>query len=249
MRRFFTEPENIRPERALIKIKEDAAHISKVLRMGPGDRVLVFDGTGREFEAEIARVAEDGIEAKILSERKSEYEPKVRVTLFQGIPKAGKLETIVQKAVELGAARIVPYRADRSVAKIPSGEKGRQKTERLNKIAREAAKQCGRGIIPKVSDAVSLSEMKEIIGGIDGVIMLCEELGHKGRRNLREILARGFETVGIIIGPEGGFSARETEALSELENVYPAGLGKRILRTETAAVAALSVVMYELGEI
>ncbi len=249
MRRFFTEPENIDKKTGVITISEDAAHISRVLRMEPGDMILVFDGSGAEYEAEITEISGGGISAEIRAEKDSEYEPKIKVTLFQGIPKSGKLETIVQKAVELGAVRIVPYRADRSVAKIPDGPKGDQKIARLSKIAREAAKQCGRGLIPEVANAVSLSGMLDMIKELDTAVMLYEELGHAGERNLKDILRRRAETIGVIIGPEGGFSAKEAEALTGLDNVFAAGLGPRILRTETAGIAALSIIMYEKDEI
>ncbi len=247
MRRFFTEPQNIHD--GLIEITEDAAHISRVLRMEPGDRILVFDGSGSEYEADIEEISGGRILARAVSEKKSGYEPKTRVVLFQGIPKSGKLETIVQKAVELGAYKIVPFRADRSVAKIPNGEKGAQKIARLNKVAREAAKQCGRGLVPEVADPVSLGGMSEMIAGLDMAVMLYEELGHSGEKNLRRILSRPADSIGVIIGPEGGFSANEVKLLTELQNVYAAGLGPRILRTETAGIAALSIIMYEKNEI
>ena len=143
--------------------------------------------------------------------------------------------------MELGAVRIVPYRADRSVAKIPDGPKGDQKIARLSKIAREAAKQCGRGLIPEVANAVSLSGMLDMIKELDTAVMLYEELGHAGERNLKDILRRRAETIGVIIGP--------AEALTGLDNVFAAGLGPRILRTETAGIAALSIIMYEKDEI
>ena len=233
----------------MIEITEDAAHISKVLRMENGDRILVFDGSGAEYEAEITEIGGGAIRARIVTEQTSEYEPDIQVTLFQGIPKSGKLETIVQKAVELGAYRIVPFRADRSVAKIPDGSKGEQKIARLNKVAREAAKQCGRGLVPEVTMPTSLSEMINMLSALDMSVMLYEELGHAGERNLKQILKQSAKSIGVIIGPEGGFSASEAERLTALDNVYAAGLGPRILRTETAGMAAISVIMYEKDEI
>lgn len=247
MRRFFTEPDNIKD--GLIEIKEDAAHISRVLRMEKGDAVVVFDGSGAEYEAEIVEIDGGLIRAEIKAEQRTACEPKIRVTLFQGIPKAGKLETVVQKAVELGAAGIVPFRADRSVARIPDGPKGEQKIARLNKIAREAAKQCGRGVVPEVAASVSIDGMIDMIKNLDMAVMLYEELGHAGEKNLKSVLSRPAESIGVVIGPEGGFSAAEAERLTALPNVYAAGLGPRILRTETAGMAALAVIMYEKNEI
>ena len=189
------------------------------------------------------------IRAEIKAEQRTACEPKIRVALFHGIPKAGKLETVVQKAVELGAAGIVPFRADRSVARIPDGSKGEQKIARLNKIAREAAKQCGRGVVPEVAAPVSIDGMIDMIKNLDMAVMLYEELGHAGEKNLKSVLSRPAESIGVVIGPEGGFSAAEAERLTALPNVYAAGLGPRILRTETAGIAALAVIMYEKNEI
>lgn len=249
MRRFFTEPENVDKASGYIRIIEDASHIKKVLRMEPGDKILVFDGSGFEYEAELCKLEGSEILARIISEQKSEYEPTVKVTLFQGIPKSGKLDVIVQKAVELGVYKIVPFRAERSVAKIPNDKKGMQKIERLNKIAKEAAKQCGRGFVPRVEAPVSVAEMSEQLKALDMSIMLYEELGHSGERNLKSILKKAADSIGVIIGPEGGFSVGEAERLTAVKNVYPAGLGRRILRTETAGSTALSVIMYEKDEI
>lgn len=249
MRRFFTEPENVDKESNTLGIIEDAAHITRVLRMKPGDCITVFDGSGFEYTARISRILDGRICADIIDASFSELEPRVKVTLFQGIPKAGKLDTIVQKAVELGVFRIVPFAAERSVAKISNDKKGLQKIERLNKISREAAKQCGRGITPRVEQPVTVGEMAEMLGTLDMSIMLYEKLGHSGERSLRSILRRDAESIGIIIGPEGGFSDSEAALLLDKASVHAAGLGPRILRTETAGSAALAIVMYEKNEI
>lgn len=249
MRRFFTEPENVDGQRGVIKIVEDAAHISRVLRMEPGDKVLVFDGSGTEYTAELTEIGSGETYAKILSSSASDLEPKIRVTLFQGIPKSGKLDVIVQKAVELGVFEIVPFRAARSVAKISDDKKGAQKIERLNKISKEAAKQCGRGLVHKVHMPVSVPQMAKMLKELDMSIMFYEELGHMGTRNLKSVLQEDAETIGIIIGPEGGFSHEEAQLLTETAGVRTAGLGRRILRTETAGSTALSIIMYEKNEI
>ena len=141
MRRFFTEPDNIDLDNGTLTIIDDAAHISKVLRMECGDKIIVFDGTGYEYEAMLIKIEKEKSIANILGRSLSELEPEIKVTLFQGIPKSDKLEIIVQKAVELGVHDIVPVKTSRSVAKIADDKKGRQKIERLNKISKEAAKQ------------------------------------------------------------------------------------------------------------
>ena len=159
MRRFFTEPDNIDLDNGTLTIIDDAAHISKVLRMECGDKIIVFDGTGYEYEAMLIKIEKEKSIANILGRSLSELEPEIKVTLFQGIPKSDKLEIIVQKAVELGVHDIVPVKTSRSVAKIADDKKGRQKIERLNKISKEAAKQCGRGLVPKVSMPVVFKKL------------------------------------------------------------------------------------------
>ena len=237
MRRFFTEPDNIDLDNGTLTIIDDAAHISKVLRMECGDKIIVFDGTGYEYEAMLIKIEKEKSIANILGRSLSELEPEIKVTLFQGIPKSDKLEIIVQKAVELGVHDIVPVKTSRSVA---------------NKISKEAAKQCGRGLVPKVSMPVVFSAMADILKNYDLSIMFYEELGHDGKKNLKEILRANpeAESIAVLIGPEGGFSPSEAETIQNMnENTFCAGLGKRILRTETAGSTALSVIMYEKDEI
>lgn len=252
MRRFFTEPDNIDLNNSTLTIIDDAVHISKVLRMECGDKIIVFDGTGYEYEAELINIEKEKSTANILERSLSELEPEIKVTLFQGIPKSDKLEIIVQKAVELGVHDIVPVKTTRSVAKIADDKKGQQKIERLNKISKEAAKQCGRGLVPKVSMPVTFNVMAENLKNFDLSIMFYEELGHDGRKNLKDILRANKDAVSIavLIGPEGGFSPSEAENIQNMDGkTFCAGLGKRILRTETAGSTALSVIMYEKDEI
>lgn len=252
MRRFFTEPDNIDLNNSTLTIIDDAVHISKVLRMECGDKIIVFDGTGYEYEAELINIEKEKSTANILERSLSELEPEIKVTLFQGIPKSDKLEIIVQKAVELGVHDIVPVKTTRSVAKIADDKKGQQKIERLNKISKEAAKQCGRGLVPKVSMPVTFNVMAESLKNFDLSIMFYEELGHDGRKNLKDILRANKDAVSIavLIGPEGGFSPSEAETIQNMDGkMFCAGLGKRILRTETAGSTALSVIMYEKDEI
>lgn len=252
MRRFFTEPDNIDLNNSTLTIIDDAVHISKVLRMECGDKIIVFDGTGYEYEAELIKIEKEKSTANILERSLSELEPEIKVTLFQGIPKSDKLEIIVQKAVELGVHDIVPVKTTRSVAKIADDKKGQQKIERLNKISKEAAKQCGRGLVPKVSMPVTFNVMAENLKNFDLSIMFYEELGHDGRKNLKDILRANKDAVSIavLIGPEGGFSPSEAENIQNMDGkTFCAGLGKRILRTETAGSTALSVIMYEKDEI
>lgn len=246
MRRFFTEPENISGNTAVIL--EDAAHITKVLRMAVGDEILIFDGGGSEYTARLTALGTDRCEAEIISSEVSRQEPSVRVTIYQGLPKTGKMESIIQKSVELGAYSIVPVAMDRCVSRLDGGKKEQEKLKRWNKVAVEAAKQCGRGILPKVEPPLSFTEAVERLRETEVAIMPYEELGHMGVSSLKNVLqSSDAAEIGVIIGPEGGFSDKEAE-LASAGGISLVGLGKRILRTETVSCAVLAAIMYERGE-
>ena len=243
MRSFFTEPENVSAEEIILT--EDVSHIKRVLRMEEGDEALVFDGTGACYKVSFLEIETDLVRCKILEKTFSEAEPKVKVTLFQGIPKSDKMEQIVQKCTELGVFSVVPVKMDRCVAKLDKAEK----IKRFNKISREAAKQCARGVVPEIKEPVDFKEAVRQIKEMDLSLMPYEVLGHKGEKGLREILEKNknAESIGIIIGPEGGFSDQEA-VFAEENGINTVGLGKRILRTETAGSTLLSVIMYEFNE-
>lgn len=246
MRRFFTEPQNINGTCA--GIFEDASHITRVLRMEVGDRILLFDGTGWEYTAELTQIDSKQCLAKILDKSYSEQEPDVQVTIFQGIPKSGKMESIIQKSVELGVSTIIPTALDRCVAKLDSGKKEVEKIKRWNKISLEAAKQCGRGKVPEILPSVSFTEAIKQMQRMDLALMPYEVLGHQGECSLKSILQAGeYRRIGILIGPEGGFSDQEAQYAKE-KGVHLVGLGKRILRTETVASAMLAMIMYEKNQ-
>ena len=223
------------------------AHISRVLRMGRGDMLTLCDGKGMDYEAEIENITADCIECGIVKKQKSNSEPDIKVTLVQGIPKASKMDYIIQKMTELGISRIIPCTLARCVVKLENRKAEEKKTERWQKISEEAAKQSGRGIIPEVSMPMSLDRVIDEICGCDIVFVPyeCEE-----ENNLRDVLTScpNPKNAAFIIGPEGGFD------ISEIEKIRNAGittvtLGKRILRTETAGEAALAMIMYEIGDI
>lgn len=246
MRRFFTEPENISEKTAVIL--EDAAHITRVLRMNAGDEILIFDGTGYEYTARLISVDKDRCEAEILASKFSANEPSVKVTIYQGIPKSGKMEGIIQKSVELGVYSIVPVSMDRCVSKLDGGKKEAEKIKRWNKVAVEAAKQCGRGILPKVENAVSFDEAIKRMTDAGLSIMPYEMLGHIGQSNLKTVLTENKAIdIAVIIGPEGGFSDSEAEEAKQAGLNF-VGLGPRILRTETVSSAVLAAIMYENNE-
>ncbi len=248
MRRFFTEPQNISGDTA--EIFEDSRHIEKVLRMNCGDHIIVFDGSGMEYTAELISIEKNFCKAKILEKNKSLSEPETKITLFQGLPKSGKMETIIQKAVELGVYEIVPVMMERCVTKIANQEAGIEKAKRWNKISVEAAKQCGRGLVPKVLAPVSFDKAVEKLCNMQMPLMPYEVLGHEGQRGLKDLLESNPEVTefGILIGPEGGFADSEAEYAIQ-KGIKTIGLGRRILRTETVASALIPMIMFDRNEI
>lgn len=246
MPKFFVTQDKI-TENQIIIDTEDVAHISRVLRLGIGDHVTVCDGQGTDYEVEIAEMEQKQIICSITEKRASESEPNIKVTLFQGLPKASKMEYIIQKTTELGISEIVPVKLSRCVVKIDNKKDEKKKLDRWQKISEAAAKQSGRGIVPKISEIMTLDEVIERSKEFDlfFVPYECEE-----QKTLKEVLLSkpDIKTVGFIIGPEGGFDPTETEKLHE-SGIATVTLGKRILRTETAGEAVLAMTMYEIGDI
>lgn len=252
MSRFFVGPENIGAKIIIINDRDDLHHMVKVLRLREGDEIDVSDTVEWEYHAKIVSLDKDEAQLEILDKQAFASEPSVEVTLFQGIPKSGKMETIIQKCVELGVHDVVPVFMDRTVV-VDKGNFGK-KTERWNKVAAEAVKQCKRGIIPEVADPVKMKDVYPAFADYDLVLFPYEnEKGKTIKEALltasnpmyEEITGNSLERIAVIIGPEGGFSDEEAEAVISAggESV---SLGKTILRTETAGMAALAMIMYEL---
>lgn len=237
MPRFFTD--DISDNTAVIS-GGDAVHIGRSLRMRLGDELIVCSG-GIEYVCIIRSISDESVVCDILSTRQTLAEPTVRLTLFQAIPKLDKLEFIVQKATELGAAEIVPMLTERCVSR-PDAKSFAKKRERLQKIAEEAAKQSGRGIIPRVADIISLENAIAEMEKCDMALMFYE----KGGRSLSDIPLDRSGSIGILIGSEGGFDDKEAELCRE-RGIIPVGLGARILRCETAPIAAISIIMHMTG--
>jgi 16S rRNA (uracil1498-N3)-methyltransferase len=227
--------------------QEDSRKICRVLRIAPGNEILLWDATGREYCALITRRDGQRVFARVLAERNTDVEPDLRVALVQGIPKGDKFEFIIQKATELGVWRIYPAVTERTVVRIPP-EKRRKRLERWRVIAREAARQCGRVCIPEVMD---ISPLEEIWTGIEPEalkILLWERETCGFKEFLRENFPPPHTPVYLFVGPEGGLSEQEVER----GRTYGAGgvsLGPRILRTETAGLVGLSLVLYEWGDL
>ena len=241
--RIFTDPVNIGDKYIAIKDRGDIKHMIKVMRLREGDRVDVSDSAQWEYETEIDQISEDEVLLRILDKQAFAREPEVKVTLFQGVPKAGKMETIIQKCVELGVHAITPVFMERTVV-VEKGNFGK-KLERWQKVADEAVKQCRRGLIPEIKDQLRFREMVSQLGDFDLVLFPYEnESGYSIKDCLRNLSSKPA-SVAIIIGPEGGFADSEAELLDEAGAVRVT-LGKTILRTETAGMAALAMTMYEL---
>ncbi len=240
MANFYIEKSDITENIATIT-GEEAQHISRVLRMKKGDNVTLCDGEGMFFEATLTDFSDKSVVAEITSSRKAETEPYVELTIFQGVPKNPKLETIVQKLTEIGAVRIVPVDTKRAVAKLDKSAK----VDRLRKIAREAAKQSKRGIVPEVMDSMSFKNAVKLASQADLSIIAYEE---EVETSLKKALSgKTPKTVSVMIGPEGGFEKDEVEFAKE-NGLVSITLGKRILRTETAPLVISAAVLYELGE-
>ncbi len=222
---------------------EDARHAVTVLRLKPGQHIeAVLDGVLRD--AEIISTDPRDVRVRLLSELPSR-EPALSVTLFQGLPKADKMDLIVQKATELGVSRIVPLVMNRCVAR-PDQKDISRKLERWNRIAREAGKQSGRCVIPEVAEPLSLRNLPQFSSLPDTGVVLWEEAGSYGPLSFRND-HDSPGSLGIVIGPEGGIEKEEVDLLSEA-GFIPLTLGKRILRTETAGLAALAAFMSLYGE-
>lgn len=242
MSRFFTSPESVGEKSIRITDQNDIHHITKVLRLKIGDKIDISDSDKWEYETEISYMDKDYVEAIIIDRQKFANEPRSKVTLFQGVPKQGKMELIIQKTVELGVYEIVPVFTDRTV--VTDNGKFSKKIERWQKISDEAVKQCKRGIIPTVADDLTFKEMVERLKAFDLVLFPYE---NEDDRTIKDAL-RGRkdipETIAIIIGPEGGFSDKEALALNDF-GAECVTLGKTTLRTETAGMVALAMTMYE----
>ena len=244
MQRFFVEPYQIEEEAHRIHINgTDVNHIKNVLRMKCGEDVWISDGGDKEYHCQIEELGEDEVLLHILYAQEPEYELPNKIYLFQGLPKADKMELIIQKAVELGVYEIIPVAMKNCVVKLDA-KKAAAKTARWQGIAESAAKQSKRSLIPKVSEPVSYKEAVAYAMKLDQKLVPYEnERGMAATREVVEAVRPG-ESIGIFIGPEGGFAPEEIEAVKgEMKLI---SLGSRILRTETAGFTTLAILMYHI---
>ena len=248
MYQFFVAPGQIRLDTKTVWIEgSDVNHIKNVLRMKPGEEIAVSNGEdGKEYRCAIRNITDTEVECELRFVKEDGVELPSRILLFQGLPKADKMELIIQKAVELGAAGIVPVATKRCVVKLDD-KKARSKVARWQGIAEAAAKQSKRGVIPRVEDVMNFKDALKMASEMDVKLIpyeLAEDMTHT--RGIFEQIRPG-QSVAIFIGPEGGFDEAEIEqALAA--GAEPVTLGKRILRTETAGFTVLSWLVYLLEQ-
>lgn len=245
MHHFFVSSEQVQAEKIRME-GSDVKHMKNVLRMRTGEKVSISNQCGKRYECVLEAFDEQRAILSIVQEKEEDQELDSRIYLFQGLAKGEKMEWIVQKAVELGVYEIIPVETKRSIVKLDE-KKSHKKIERWQTIAQSGAKQSGRGIIPRVHDILSFEKALEYAKEIDIKLIPyeCAENMEKTRETIGTI-AKG-KSVAVFIGPEGGFE--ESEIHKAMEHlVLPITLGKRILRTETAGIVALSMLVYQLEE-
>ncbi len=244
MPRFFIRQNQIEikeNEKIITITGDDAHHISRSLRMAAGESIEVCDMQKNLYTCELNGFFDGYVTARVLEERQADTEPPHFIRLYQALAKGDKMETIIQKSIECGACEIVPFSSERCVVKLDKKDESK-KLDRWQKIAEGAAKQSGRGIIPRVKGVLTFGEL---LGNIEGTVLFCYE--GEDTQTIKQALKNVKKSgdVSIIIGSEGGFSQREAELLKK-SGAVSVGLGKRILRCETAPTFALACICYEL---
>ena len=245
MQHFFVSPEQVREEKIYVE-GSDVNHMKNVLRMKLHEKAEISDGESRTYLCEVEAYEEDVAILHILEEMEVDTEPASKLYLFQGLPKSDKMELIVQKAVELGVYQVIPVAMKRSVVRLDD-KKAAKKADRWNSIAESAAKQAGRSRIPEVTMPLSYNEALKMAEELDVTLLPYELAG--GMEVTREVIRqiKSGQSVGIFIGPEGGFEPEEVDAAVSM-GAKVITLGRRILRTETAGFATLAVLMFELEQ-
>lgn len=241
---FYCKPEQVTGTKITIT-GSDVNHIKNVLRMRVGEEMTVCDGTGMEYTCKIEEFLPEEVKLYAETAKKATTELPVRIKLYQGLPKKDKMELIIQKAVELGAVEIIPVMTKYCIVKLEDEKKEAKKLERWQAIAESAAKQSGRGIIPRVTKVMHFKEAVKT-AATEGMSLIPYEKA-EGMNSLKAAVQNAPEqqVVSVFIGPEGGFDEAEVEFAREC-GLLPVSLGKRILRTETAGFTTLAILMYEI---
>lgn len=251
MRRFFVEEKNIREKKVIIE-GDEARHIAQVLRLEEKDKIKVFTGKGREYLTEIIQVNKKEVVGRILKESRLDTEPPIEITLVQGLPKSDKMDFIVQKVTELGVRRIIPVITQRTIVRLDK-EKAGKRRNRWQRITLEAAKQSGRAIIPEVREVIPFIQALDNLNRESlNLIPWEEETSTSLKKILKQFTVNRkrltVNGITVFIGPEGGFTSEEVEAAKE-KGVDSVSLGPRLLRTETAGLVTLAMILYELGDL
>lgn len=244
MSTFYVKNEQV-IENNIAIINDDVNHIKNVLRYQIDDCLDVCDENGIRYKTKIENFENNKVMLNILEISKETTECSINITLFQGLPKSDKMELIIQKCTELGVKEIVPVISERVIVKLDEKSESK-KLERWQKIAKEASKQSGRQIVPTIENAINLKNMIENLSKYDIVIMPYECEKEQMLKNILRNLDKTVKNIAVIIGPEGGFSEKDVEILETCNNLQKVSLGPRILRTETAGIATLAMIVYEL---
>lgn len=241
MHRFYVKQDQIVGNQ-IILLGTDVNHIVNVLRMRPGEQILLCDGARGEYRCMITEMTKSKVVATIQQSKETENELQTKLYLFQGIPKKDKMEWIIQKAVELGVHQIIPVKTKRTIVQLETKEKEEKKRNRWNRIAESAAKQSGRGYIPTVTAPCSFEKAIQMAQSFPLNLIPYEKADDftKTKAILQNI--KQEKEIGVFIGPEGGYEETEIAQAQE-KGVIPITLGKRILRTETAGIVMLSLLM------
>ncbi|MEH6946696.1 16S rRNA (uracil(1498)-N(3))-methyltransferase [Bacillus sp. JJ634] len=246
MQRYFLENKQVNEQNIMIT-GDDYHHITRVMRMEPGAEIIVVNKDGQTAIAEISEITNDAVVGAVIEWKNEEKELPIHVTIASGLPKGDKLDYIVQKGTELGALEFIPFIAARSVVKWDS-KKASKKIERLQKIAKEAAEQSHRSVLPAVKEQMTVSQLIQYAKNFDYKLIAFEEEAKRGETaRLAKVLteAKRGQSILFVFGPEGGLTTEEVEKLSEA-GFAACGLGPRILRTETAPLYALAAVSYHV---
>lgn len=244
MYQFFIEDENAAEDFVTIE-GSDVNHIKNVLRMKPGEKIRVCTRNGQNYFCSISDITESFVRADILEKEAESTELPCRIYLFQGLPKNDKMEWIIQKTVELGVYEVIPVAMKNCVVKLDE-KKAAKKLQRWQAIAESAAKQSKRTVIPTVKQPVTYKEALKIASELDITMVPYEN--ERGMDATREIMGQlmAGQTIGVVVGPEGGFAPEEIALVDEHATMHRISLGRRILRTETAGLAALAMLVYNL---
>lgn len=243
MYHFFVPPEQVGDDEIRIT-GSDVNHIGNVLRMRPGEKICVSDGQNADYYCIIDQITPEQVTARIVNRSEESRELPSRIWLFQGLPKGDKMELIIQKAVELGVYAVIPVAMKRSVVKLDE-KKAAVKKKRWEAVSESAAKQSGRQMVPLIGEVTDLKGALKLAADMERKLLPYEnETGMEGARRSIESCGPG-EEIAVLIGPEGGFEPEEA-AQAQNAGFAPISLGKRILRTETAGLCVLSVLMFQL---